>query len=233
MELYSLKTESVRCPKCDEHFATTTVTSMPPITVKSKIEADLHRVMPDSKIRAASLAMCPNCLYTTWTTAFFWSSKVVGFLPHSPAIDDAKKFGHAVHSGRLDNKHSLDNAILALNGYWCAREAFQSGEKFLQVAKQEYKEALDDKEWKGYRGLHYYQMAEIFRLSGDFHDAVNYYMMVDKDALLPKELLDHQIKNAKQGNSSPIVLPEHIIEGVYRHKLGKPIITSTNILHAM
>lgn len=233
MDLYTLKTVAVRCPKCDEHFATPQVLSMPPITVKSKVEADLHRVLPDSKIRSASLAMCPHCLYTWWTNCFLWSSKVPGYLQFSPAIDDAKKFGHAVHTGRSEKKHSLDNAVLALNGYWCAREAFQSGEKFLQVAKKEYKEALDDKEWKGYRGLHYYQMAEIFRLSGDFHDAVTHYMMVDRDSLLPQELLDHQIKNAKAGNSKPIVLPEHIIEGVYRHKLGKPIHSSAKFPHAV
>ena len=58
-------------------------------------------------------------------------------------------------------------------------------------------------------------MAELLRYSGDFHQAVKYYMMVDSDARLPEELLSHQIRMAKKGDKRAILLPEHLIEELY------------------
>lgn len=219
MKLYTLKQTTLICPKCELNFATNQVAKMPKLSLEeSRVEADLHRVLPDAAIRAALIAMCPDCLYTWWFSAFKPSLMLAQMVPDSPPIDQAKKFGHAVLTGRKFGMHSLDRAVVALNGYWCAREDFQPADKWLDLAMRELDEALKDESWMGNRGRYQHIMGEVLRLMGDFHGAVRYYSMVDRRSMLPKELIDHQISEAKAGNSSPTLLPAHIIEQIFFDK---------------
>ena len=217
MKLYTLKQTSVICPKCDLTFATP-VTKMPKLAVESLVEADLHRVLPDAAIRASLIAMCPECVYTWWLSAFAPHYMLPEMVPDAPPIDNAKKFGHAVLSGRNQGAHSLDRAIVALNGYWCAREDFQPADKWLELASRELHEALSDDSWFGNRGRYQYIMGEVLRLMGEFHDAVRFYEEVDRRSVLPKELVVHQIDEAKKGNAKPIMLPPHIIQDIFMPK---------------
>lgn len=221
MKLYTLKQSTVICPKCELTFATTQVAKMPKIALDSRVEADLHRVLPDAAIRASLIAMCPECVYTWWLSAFAPHFMLPQMVPDSPPIDNAKKFGHAVASGRKFGAHSLDRAIVALNGYWAAREDFQVADKWLELAARELDEALNDDSWAGNRGRYQYIMGEVLRLMGDFHGAVRFYNSVDRRSVLPKELIDHQIISAKSGDSTPTFLPPHIIEAIF---LPKPAV---------
>jgi hypothetical protein len=144
--------------------------------------------------------------------------------PDAPPVDNAKKFGHAVLSGRNSGAHSLDRAIVALNGYWCAREDFQPSGKWLELASRELYEALNDESWDGNRGRYQFIMGEVLRLMGEFHDAVRFYNLVDRRSVLPRELIVHQIEQAKNGDSTPTLLPPHIIEEIF---LPKPQVVPT------
>lgn len=217
MKLYSLKLTSVICPKCELTFATP-VAKMPKLSRDSRVETDLHRVLPDAAIRASLIAMCPECVYTWWLSAFKNHYFLPEMLPDTPPVDNAKKFGHAVLSGRKNGAHSLDRAIIALNGYWCAREDFQPAGKWLELAARELYEALNDDSWNGNRGRYQFIMGEVLRLMGEFHDAVRFYDLVDRRSVLPRELIDHQVEQAKNGDSTPTLLPPHIIEDIFLPK---------------
>ncbi|HEY9788252.1 MAG TPA: hypothetical protein V6D17_22880, partial [Candidatus Obscuribacterales bacterium] len=135
-------------------------------------------------------------------------------------IAHAKKFAHAVLTGRKIGAHSLDRALLALNGAWCAREANEPHEKWLELAGQELDTALKDQTWEGNRSRYHYIMGEICRLLGDFHGAVRNYNLVDRRSNLPKSLVDHQRQEAINGNKEPIVLPPDYVEAIF---LPKPL----------
>ncbi len=221
MKVFILKETTVICPKCELNFATTQVAKMPKISHESRVEADLHRVLPDGAVRASLIAMCPECLYTWWLSAFAHSIMLPQMVPDAPPVDNAKKFGHAVLSARKHGLHSLDRAIIALNGYWCAREDFQPAGKWLELAARELDEALKDESWYGNRGRYHHIMGEVLRLMGDFHGAVRHYSLVDNRSMLPRELIEHQIAEAKAGNSAPTLLPQEIVEQIFLDK--KPI----------
>ncbi len=215
MNPYTLKEKSLICKQCSGTFSTVVVDSMPHIEKDTRIETDLHRILPDGEFRAAQLATCPHCTYTWWVTDFLSAGTFPLTELASPDVKPWVKFGHAVLSGRIYNFKGIERAYIALNGFWCAKECFQPAERFLAVAKQEFESALADDSWYGYRGRHYYQMAELLRYSGDFHQAVKYYMLVDQDARLPQELLEHQIRMAKMGDKRSILLPPHLVEELY------------------
>lgn len=191
---------------------------MPEIARDTKVEADLHRILPDGSIRASMLSTCPECLYTWWMASFAVSLVLPQMAPDAPPVANAKKFGHAVLTGRKEGAHALDTAVAALNGYWCAREDFQDGKKWLELASQDLEKALGDESWWGNRSRYNYILGEVLRLMGNFHGAVRYFNQVDRKSILPKELVDHQIHQAKQGNDKPILLPAHIIEAVFKLK---------------
>ncbi len=215
MKLYTLKQSTIICPQCDLVFCTAQVDKTPKMTRESRVEADLHRVMPDSTIRAALLATCPECIYTWWLSAFAPHYLIPEMVPDAPPVSNDKKFGHAVLSGRKNGAHSLDRAVVALNGYWCAREDFQPAEKWLDLAAKELHEALADESWAGNRARYRYIMGEVLRLMGDFHGAVRFFGLVDRRSGLPYQLIDHQVQVAKQGHSKPIQLPPHIVEEIF------------------
>ncbi len=223
MKLYTLRQTTVVCPQCELVFATP-IAKMPKLTRDSAVETDLHRVLPDAAIRASLIAMCPECVYAWWLSGFAPHFILPEMVADSPPIDNAKKFGHAVLSGRKSGAHSLDRAIIALNGYWCAREDFQPAQKWLELSARELYEALSDDSWHGNRGRYQFIMGEILRLMGEFHDAVRFYNLVDRRSVLPKELIDHQIVQAKNGDSTPTLLPPHIVEAIF---LPKPQVIPT------
>lgn len=223
MKIYTLRRICVICPQCEAVFATTQVARKPKIAVDSRVEADLHKVLPDAAIRAAALATCPECIYTWWISSFAQSFVLPQMAPDTPPVANDKKFGHAVLTGRAQGAHALDTAVVALNGYWCAREEFKTGEKWLMLVIKDLTRALEDESWFGNRSRFNYILAEVLRLSGDFHSSLRYFNKVDRTSLLPKELVDHQVYQTKKGNSSPQLLPPHIIKDVFKLKDAKPV----------
>ena len=225
---------SIICPSCLTPFATPLLESMPDITPTTVVEADLHRVLPDAAIRGALIAICPACIYTWWASAFGKHFFVPDLLVPSPEIEYPKKFAHAVLTGRKNGSHALDRALLALNGCWCARETYigasaeqlgdykADNERWLTLAASEFEAALADSSWRGNRSRYSYIYAEVLRQLGDFHGAVRYFDVVDRDSLLPAELVRHQRKLAVDGNPVSIVLPPHLVEQIF---LPKPLIS--------
>jgi hypothetical protein len=202
---------------------------MPNMARETPVEADLHRILPDAALRSNLLAMCPNCVYTYWLTSFAQHYFLPQVVPDSPPVAPSKKFAHAVQSARKVNNHSLDRAVLALNGYWCAREeSFDQatsvlspdnvavgGEKFLKLAKVELTAALADNEWSGNRSRWNYVMAETLRLLGEFGQAAEFYQLVDRKSGLPYELVERMQRFATEGNKNPVRLPPHIVEAIF------------------
>jgi hypothetical protein len=95
-EGYILKDRSVICPDCGCVFVTPCMLELPPVTEYDAIEADLHRVLPSSELRAALIAVCPDCDYATWTARCKPSNLNPEFLPDSQQIQHSKKFAMAV-----------------------------------------------------------------------------------------------------------------------------------------
>jgi hypothetical protein len=209
---FTIQPTTVVCPACNSMFATPTLLSMPNITRDTVIEADLHRVLPDPAIRAALVAMCAACNYTWWVTAFKPHLFKPALVPASPILDHPKKFAHAVLTGRQNGAHALDLALLALNGCWCAREAGQPHERWLDLAGQEMEKALKDEQWQGNRGYYQYVMGEICRLAGDFKGAVRHFEKVGPSSRLPRELVERQRVLAVSGDARPAILPPHLVE---------------------
>jgi len=228
---------SVVCPACNTVFATPNLAKMPNITRDSLIEADLHRVLPDPNIRAALVAMCPACIYTWWMSAFAPHYILPQLVPESPEIELPKKFAHAVLSGRQNGSHSLDRALLSLNGCWCAREAHlasgtlgseeyvTTNHRWLTLAVQELDAALRDPEWDGNRSRYHYMMGEMLRQLGQFDAAVKEFNVVDRRSMLPRQLVEHQKTLAVAMNAEPTALPPFIIEEIFLPK-APPVISN-------
>lgn len=215
IEDFVLQTVSVSCPECEVVFATQSLARTPNMTKETPVETDLHRVLPHPSLRAALLAMCPACLYTSWFSSFV-EDPLIPFLAVAPAeVAYSKKFAHAVLTGRKIGAHHLDRALFALNGSWCARESGEAPEKWLELAGQELDAALKDENWVGNRSRYQYIMGEICRLVGDFHGAVRHYNQVDRKSQLPKSLVDHQRQEAINGNSRPVQLPPEYVEAIF------------------
>lgn len=212
---FTLRQVTVVCPACNSLFCTPTLESMPNITPESIVEADFHRVLPDPAIRAALVAICAACGYTWWITAFARHLFKPKLVPATPVIDYAKKFAHAVLTGRKEKAHVLDLALLALNGLWCAREAGQSPERWLDLAGQEMERALLDESWHGNREYYNYLMGEICRQAQDFKGAVKNFCRVGVRSMLPPELIERQKMMAIAGNHEPVVLPAHLVQALF------------------
>ncbi len=219
---FLIKDISVVCPACEYAFATPNLDSMPNITADSPIEADLHRVLPDPAIRGALIAVCPACTYAWWLSAFASHHFVPDLLVPAPPVEFSKKFGVAVVSGRKRKEPLLDMALLAINGYWCAREEVATGsgnaseiQRWLKLAVKELKTAMEDASWQANTSRYSYLLGELYRQMGDFHSAVNYLQVVDRRSMLPRELVDHQISLAKAGSAEPILMPPRLVDAVF------------------
>ena len=215
MKFFKLRHLTVVCPECETVFATFELARTPPVDKNTPIEADLHRILPDPELRAALLATCPNCLHTWWLSSFSEHYFLPQVVPDTPPLEPSKKFAHAVQTGRKNNVHFLDRAVLALNGYWCSREEGLTGEKFLKLARTEMAAALKDTSWVGNRGRYNYLMAEILRLLGEFAEADQYYQKVDRNSRLPRELTEKMRSFAQGGNKAPVRLPPHSVEEIF------------------
>lgn len=196
-------------------FASPTIVTMPTISRDTPVEADLHRVLPDAAVRAALVAMCPACNYTWWVTAYRPHLFKPQLVPPTPLVDSPKKFAHAVLTGRQNQAHALDLALLALNGCWCAREAGQPHERWLDLAGAELEKALKDPEWKGNRGYYHYIMGEICRQSGYFKGAIEHFGAVGPSSMLPRELVERQKVHAVSGDAKPVRLPPDLVETIF------------------
>jgi hypothetical protein len=232
IENFALRPESVICPECNTVFATPNIVRMPNMTRESIVEADLHRVLPDPIIRSAFVAICPACIYAWWFSAFAAHYIVPDLVPETPDVELSKKFAHAVLTGRKNGSHSLDRATLALNGCWCSREQHTvagtlntpeyvaDNTRWLSLAAQELDAALRDQEWEGNRNRYTYMMGEILRQLGDFDTALAYFNLVDRRAMLPKQLVEHQKQMAAAHQSQTVTLPPHLVEEIF---LPKPV----------
>lgn len=212
---FTLRVKTLVCPACNSMFGSPVLATMPAISSETQIETDLHRILPSPEIRAALVAMCAACTYTWWTTAFKSHSFNPKFVPPAPDIEHAKKFAHAVLTGRQNQVHALDLALLALNGLWCAREANKPYKRWLDLAGQELEKALQDDSWDGNRSYYRYILGELCRLSGDFKGAVKNLKMVGPESNLPGELIQRQKVQATSGDDSPSLLPAHLIDALF------------------
>jgi len=212
---YVIRSQAIQCPECRLTFATPATFYMPELSRASVIEADLHRVLPFGALRAALVAVCPGCVFSWWLSAFEQFDADISTLKQAPEIDYPKKFAHAILSGRKGNAHYIDRALLALNGYWCARENAQPSEKWLTIAIQEFVTALNDRDWYGNRSRYYYQLGEAYRLAGDFKSATQLYDIVDAESGLPQELVVQQRKVALANMSCPIPLTREFIDAIF------------------
>ena len=213
---FILKSQTVICSSCEAVFATLAIEQMPPVTGETRIETDLHRVLDNPEIRSSLIAMCPSCNYCWWLTSFVTGGLDPDLLPAADKVDYAKRFAHAVFTGRKKNAGAIERALLALNGYWCAKEAKQPVERWLDLAIQELGSALKDKEWEGNRGYYHYVMAEMLRLAARFDEALSYYSAVlPAIAGIPAELLEMQKQRAAARDAQTYLLPSHLVQAIF------------------
>ncbi len=212
---FVLRDTTLLCPTCNSMFGTKTLSSSPDITCDTPVEADLHRVLPDAALRAAFVAMCVACGYAWWVQAFQTHPFDSKLLPKPLALDYPKRFAHAVLTGRSNGSHSLDLALLALNGYWCSREAGNAEIRYLELAHHEMDNTLKMDDWEGSRGYYHYVMGEICRQLKDFKAAILHFEKVTPIANIPQELLDRQKVLAISGDSQPAIMPKHLVEVMF------------------
>ncbi len=212
---------SVSCPACQQVFATQTPFKLPDMNVQLPVEADLHRVLPYGAIRSALVTICPQCQYAWWTNTFNRHFFLPFGISETPTIDYAKKFAHAVFTGRKNNFHVLDRALLALNGYWCAKESHQETGKWLALAIQELAGALANTKWQGNRARYHYVIAELLRLNGQFEQALIEFDRVDSSSSLPEELISNQRSLANRENADSVLLTNEQVEEIFFPTLAK------------
>ncbi len=212
---FTVKAIAILCRQCKSMFATEMLSTLPAVTPETQIETDLHRVLPNARFRAALLAMCPACNHTWWTTSFQAHFAKAEFVPAAPQVDHARKFAHAVLTGRQSNAHSLDIALVALNGLWCARESGQSCARWVNLAGRELEKALRDESWRGNRSYYHYIMGEICRQAGYFKGAVAHFGKVGPESRLPEQLVQRQKVQAIAGDSQPARLPPYLVKAIF------------------
>jgi hypothetical protein len=198
---------------------------MPEMNLTLPIEADLHRVLPYSAIRACLITVCPQCQYSWWTNTFNRHYFLPVGISETPTVDHARKFAHAILTGRKNSFHILDQALLAMNGYWCAKESNQDPDKWLSLAIQEISAALADKNWQGNRSRYYYLLAEFLRLNGRFEQSLKAFNLVDSDANLPQNLIDNQKSLAHKQNKDAVLLSNEQVREIFFPKLKIESIT--------
>jgi len=210
---------SVSCPSCNEVFATPIAFKMSEMTPTLPVEADLHRVLPYGALRSYLVTICPQCQHSWWTNTFNKHYFLPIGIAETPGVDYAKKFAHAILTGRKNNFHLLDRALLALNGYWCAKESNQDSKKWLTLAIQELAIAINDSIWQANRSRYQYVLAELLRLSGRFEQAITAFTLVNSSANLPQELIDQQKNLASKKISDPVLLTNEQVQQIFFPKL--------------
>lgn len=213
---YKLRDCIVVCPECTAPFFTTRLEDAPLISSLDIVEADLHRVYPDPEIRASLLALCPICKYCTWIFGLETYQSDLADAPESSFVSPSKKFAMAVKSARAKNIHSLDVAYLALNGLWCAREAGESDEVWLELAAYEHQKGLQDHAARPQDdGLSHLMMGELWRQLKQFDAAVEEYKLALLDPTLHHEIAQHQIDLCSRQQFMPTALPARITTAIF------------------
>jgi hypothetical protein len=214
-EGYVLKDRSLICLDCQSIFASRVLADLPPVTVLDKVEADLHRVLPHPGLRAALVAVCPSCGYADWASRFRVSIINPVMVPPSPDLPHARKFAMAVKHARLKGINPLDIAYIALNGLYCAREAGENDESWLELCAFEQSRGLDPEEIVVETGSDHLTMAELWRQLGSFDSALDEYSKAGMDGTIPPELIRQQITLAKAGDRSPTILSPYLVRQVF------------------
>lgn len=212
---FSLKETSVVCPKCNYIFSTAFLSSAPEITNETRIEADLNRVYPDAKFRAAIVTMCPGCQFTWWFTSFTMHPYNPRLVPQSPKTEYSKLFAHAILCGRKMNAHRYDLALLALEGYRCTAESGKADTRWLELAATELIAALEDEQYSSLIAHYHYLLGEVYRQLKFFQKAISHFDQVTYESRLPQELVDLQRAKAFARNAEPQALPPHLVESLF------------------
>lgn len=215
VEGFILKDISVSCSSCHCSFATPCLLALPPVTEYDIVEADLHRVLPSSELRAALIAVCPHCQYASWTVRFKLSSLNPEMLPDAPQMAHSKKFALAVKFARQQPTEPLDLAFIALNGLYCAREAGEDSELWLELAAYEQSRGLEQEGLIAPTGQDYLVMAELWRQLGSFERAIEAYEKASEDEFIPRDLIAQQIALAQTGNTEPTVLAPYVVREIF------------------
>lgn len=204
------------CPECRGICFTERLIDMPLISSEDRVEADLHRVYPDARIRASLLGHCPVCNYCSWLQDFALMETVPESTQAESSIAPSKRFALAVKSARAKNLHPLDIAYIAINGLWCAREAGESDELWLELAAYEHhkgmKEHTAPPEKDGFTHL---IMGELWRQLKQFDAASEELKLALLDANIPREIPQHQLVLCQKQDSSPTALPAYLINDLY------------------
>lgn len=212
---FILKECSMECSQCRTVFAMRVLADLPPVTLLDKIEADLHRVLPHPALRGALIAVCPDCGYADWTTKFVRSIVSPLIAVPTPDIDHCRKFAMAVKWARQLKLQPLDIAYIALNGLYCAREAGQEDEAWLELCVYEQTRGLESEDLAIETAQDHLVMAELWRQLGCFDKALAEYDKARGDESVPEELLRHQISVARACDRQPTILPPGIVRILY------------------
>ncbi len=213
---FELEQAVVLCPECQTPFSTEIVVHVRKANSSDVIEADMHRVFNDAELRAALLSCCPNCRYCGWASTFKPFPLKPELIRLQAKIEASKKYALAVKWAREKKVHSLDIAFIALNGLWCAREAGEPDNLWLELAIYEHEKGVsqspscpqDD-------GMTHLIMGELYRQHKDFDKALAEYELALQDESISKEILRHQAMLAKRGQYGITALPLKIARNYF------------------
>ncbi|MBY0357758.1 MAG: hypothetical protein K2W82_07135 [Candidatus Obscuribacterales bacterium] len=204
------------CPECKGVSFTERLIDMPLISSEDRVEADLHRVYPDARIRASLLGHCPVCNHCSWLQDFALMEVVQESTQAESSIAPSKKFALAVKSARAKNIHPLDIAYLAINGLWCAREAGESDELWLELAAYEHHKGMKEHTAPPEKdGFSHLMMGELWRQLKQFEAASEEFKLALLDANIPREIPQHQLILCQKQDFSPTALPAYLINDLY------------------
>ena len=213
---FKLSGAVVTCPECSTPFHKELLTAMPPLTQDDVVEADLHRVFPDPSLRAALLGLCPDCKFCGWSTSFADSNFSALLVKKEPLLPDTKKYAVAVKCARARKLHPLDVAFIALNGLWCAREAGEDDQLWLELVAFEHSRGMDN--YPGVQnedGMAHLMMAEIWRQLKQFDEAKREYEQALNDPSIMPEIIRHQIGLCDRKFSRVTALPLHVVRQIF------------------
>lgn len=213
VEGFTLRQSSVVCPECKTVFATHVLEELPPVTELDIIEADMHRVLPEAKLRGALICVCPFCQYADWTTKFSGSIINPDILPLEDEVQHSRKFAMAVKYARNKGLAALDIAYIALNGLYCAREAGEAAEPWLELCVYEHGRGMESEDliWQPATSHDHLVMAELWRQVRHFDKALISYELAREDGTIPTDLINHQINISRAGDSNQTVLPPYLV----------------------
>lgn len=213
---FKLTTAMVICPECGAPFYKELLTETPPLTAEDIVEADMHRVFPDPVLRAALIGLCPECKFCAWTTSFAPGGGGM-VAKREPSIPYTKKYALAVKCARSRNLHPLDIAFMAMNGLWCAREAGEDDQLWLELVAFEHSRGMQDEypSRADEDGMAHLMMGEIWRQLRQFDRAKREYEQALSDPAILPEVVRHQIGLCDRKVASITALPLHVVRQLF------------------